>query len=156
MIERQQSAASRILAAVASANVELVRSIYASLERGDPNPADWAHPEIEFVFADGPSPGTWTGVAGMIEAWRDYMDIWEEYYSQPDEIRELDDERVLVFDTVHGRAKASGVDISQISPKGADLFHIRNGRVTRLVLYFDQERALADLGLAPKASSQDS
>jgi hypothetical protein len=38
--------------------------------------------------------------------------------------------------------------------KGAVLFHISDGKVTRLALYLDRERALTDLGLAPEASSQ--
>jgi ketosteroid isomerase-like protein len=58
---------------VASANLDLVRSIYAAWERGDYSSTEWAHPEIEFTFADGPTPGTWTGPTGLVEGWRDWI-----------------------------------------------------------------------------------
>ena len=59
-----------------SPNVALVRSIFADWERGDFSSTDWAHPEIEYVFTDGPAPGTWTGLAGMEEASRDWVSAW--------------------------------------------------------------------------------
>jgi ketosteroid isomerase-like protein len=67
--------------------------------------------------------------------------------------RELDDERILVFISVTGRGKKSGLELGQMQAKGAAVFQIRDGRVTRYVLYTDRERALADLGLAPEAES---
>ena len=46
-----------------------------------------------------------------------------------------------------GRGKASGVKLEQMGAKGAHVIHLRGGKVTRVVRYFDRERALADLGL---------
>ena len=43
-----------------------------------------------------------------------------------------------------------------MGPKGANLFHIQGGEVTRLVLYFDRERAFTDLGLSSEAGSPHS
>jgi ketosteroid isomerase-like protein len=62
--------------------------------------------------------------------------------------RELDDERVLVLVHGTGKGKTSGLNLAQLMrANGANLFHIRGGKITRLVIYFDRERALADLGL---------
>jgi hypothetical protein len=60
-----------------SANVQLVRSIWAAWERGDYRSADWAHPDIELVWADGPRPGTSRGLAGMAAEMRDLLDVWD-------------------------------------------------------------------------------
>jgi ketosteroid isomerase-like protein len=128
-------------------NVEVVRSIFAAWERGDFSHAEWAHPEIELVIADGPTPGSWTGVAEMAEVWREALSAFEELRTEADEYRALDEERVLVLMHFSGRGKTSGVEVGDIHMKGANVFHVRGGKVTRLVLYWDRERAFADLGL---------
>ena len=49
---------------MSSANVDLVRSVYAAWERGDFISVDWVHPAIELVLADGPDPGSFKGWLG--------------------------------------------------------------------------------------------
>jgi ketosteroid isomerase-like protein len=128
-------------------NVELVRSIFAAWERGDYSSAEWAHPEIAFVIADGPTPGSWTGVAAMAEVWREALSAFEVLRAEAEEYRALDDERVLVLMHFTGRGKTSGLDVGEIAIRGLNLFHVRGGRVTRLVPYWDRERTLEAVGL---------
>jgi ketosteroid isomerase-like protein len=130
-----------------SSNLDLVRSIFADWERGDFSRTDWADPRIDYVFADGPTPGTSTGLGGMAKVWRDWLGAWEDLKVEAQKYRELDDERVLVLSRYSGRGKTSGLELGQMGAKAATLFHIRDGKVTRLVGYWDRERALADLGL---------
>jgi ketosteroid isomerase-like protein len=139
---------------VASANVELVRSIHAAWEVGDFSSAEWAHPEIEYVIPDGPSPGMSMGLARMAERFREWASAWEDFRVQAEAYCELDDERVLVFTHRTGRGKTSRLELGQMPTKGAEVFHVRGGNVTRLVLYWDRGRALEALGLDPEASSR--
>jgi ketosteroid isomerase-like protein len=133
---------------MASANLELVRSICTAWEGGDYSAANWAHADIEYVIADGPTPGRWTGVSGMAEAWRDYLSTWEEWHVETEEYRELAGGRVLVLQRGGGRGKGSRVEVAQMRAKMASVFHIRGDKVTRLVAYFDREHALAELDLS--------
>jgi hypothetical protein len=68
-----------------SANLDLVRSIYADWERGDFRRTDWADPDIELVWPDGPSPGTWSSLSGVQAGWRDFLDAWDDYRVRPED-----------------------------------------------------------------------
>jgi ketosteroid isomerase-like protein len=130
-----------------SENLDLVRSIYADWERGDYSSVEWAHPQIEFVLTDGPSPGSWTGVAGMAQVWGDFLSAWEGHRAHPESYRELDDNRILVFVEGRGRAKHTRMEFGEGMVKTAAVYEVRDRKVTRLLIYFDRDRALADLGL---------
>jgi hypothetical protein len=95
---------------VASANLDLVRSIFAEWERGDFSSAEWAHPQIELVSADGPSPSSWIGPAAMADdGSRGRLSVWEGYRVEADEYHEHDAERVLMLVCRQGRGKTSGL-----------------------------------------------
>ena len=130
-------------------NLDLVRSIYAAWERGDYRSLEWADADIEYKVADGPSPGTWTGIEGMTEAFRDVLAAWEDWGVVADDYLGLAGDRVLVSFHCTGRGKASGVDLAQLQVSGATLFELGDGKVTRIVQYFDRGDALVELGLTP-------
>jgi ketosteroid isomerase-like protein len=89
----------------------------------------------------------------MVEGWREFLSAWEEWRGEAEEYRELDEERGLVLGQFTARGKTSGLEVAQLRTKGANVFHVRDGKVTRLVIYHDHERALVDLGLAPETGS---
>src|ERR1041385_2887703 len=125
-------------------NVEVVRAIFGPWERGDYSSAERLDSEIEYVVADGPEPGSGRGLAGLGQAWRAWISAWEDLSIQVDEYRELDDERVLVLARKSGRGKQSGLEIEEMHAKGAMICHVRDRKVTRMVLYYDRANALAD------------
>jgi len=134
-----------------SANLDLVRSIFAAWELGDWSSTDWAHPELEFDIPDGPEPGVRVGVAAMAASWQQWLSAWEGYRIEAEEFRELDEERVFVLTRYGGRGKTSRLEIGDAGgTKAATLFHLRDGKVIRLVGYNNREQALADVGLAPE------
>jgi ketosteroid isomerase-like protein len=89
----------------------------------------------------------------MKEGSRSWLRAWEGLRGEAEEYRELDEGRVLVLIRFSGRGKATGLDLEEVRARGASVYHLRDGKVTRIVSYFDRDRALADLGLAPEAGS---
>ena len=136
-----------------SENLDLVRSIFADWERGDYSSAEWAHPDIEFVIADGPEPDTWKGLAGMAQGMRDTLNAWEDLRDVVEEFRELDGDQVLVPVRLTGHGKTSGLDLSQLAARAAYLFRIHEGKVTKIIIYMDRDRLFADLGVDEEHSS---
>jgi ketosteroid isomerase-like protein len=130
-----------------SQNLDLVRSIYADWERGDFKETGWADPAIEFVRADGPAPGTVWGLKATGAVWREFLADWEDFRAVAEEYREVDAERVLVLHRFSGRGRPGGAEVSDTGSRGACVFRVVDGAITKLVLYSARDRALIDLGL---------
>jgi ketosteroid isomerase-like protein len=130
-----------------SENLDLVHSVYGAWERGDfTKGVDWADPDIELVFVDGPEPGTWRGLTDMTAHWRQFATAWKDWRILAQEYRELAHDRVLVLVRFAGSGTTSKLDMSQLGD-GTHVWHVRDGKATRMVVYFDRDRAFADLGL---------
>jgi ketosteroid isomerase-like protein len=137
---------------MSQSNLDLVRSIYADWERGDFRSVAWADPELELVRPDSVEGDVLKGLASAAKRWREWLSAWDDYHAQADEYRVLDEERVLVLGRMSGRGRISGAIVDTDT---VNLFHIRDGKVTRLVLYSSRQRAFADLALAPEVDTTD-
>ena len=83
---------------------------------------------------------------------REFLSTWDDLRTEAQQYRELDDERILVYIHNYGRGRTSGMEVSQLmgTGKGANVWFMRDGKVVKVVMYWDRARALADLGLKPE------
>lgn len=122
-----------------------MRSIYADWERGDFRRSDWAHPDIEFSYVGGPEPEQWSGIAAMNARWGEWLRDWVGFEAHPVEYRAIEEHRILVLVRNRGRGRLSGLELDERSV--GNYFELDGGLVSKLVVYLDGARAIADLGL---------
>jgi hypothetical protein len=92
-----------------------VRSIYADWEHSDFSSAEWADGDIEFVIADGPDPGRWTGLTRMADAFRRPASTLASFRVEADEYRDLDERTLpVLLRAVRGRGRISGLEITRL------------------------------------------
>ena len=90
---------------------------------------------------------TYLGLEGLRKNWLDWLEPWETYRVDIDELIDVG-ERVVVLDRDHGRRE--GVD-EEIELIGATVLTFREGKVARWEFYADRTEALAAAGLADRA-----
>jgi ketosteroid isomerase-like protein len=77
---------------------------------------------------------------------------WENFRGGAEEYRDLG-ESVLVLNFFSGVGKTSGLEVAHVQTRGASVFELREGKVTRLLVYADRAQAFADLGLTSDTGS---
>jgi hypothetical protein len=127
-----------------SANLELVRSIYTSWERGEHR--YWADPQIQYVTVGVSDSGPRHG-AHAVATFRGWLSAEIDWKATDHNYLELDRERVLVPYRLGSRGRGRGSSRGPARMEGATLFELRGHRVTRIVQYFDRDLAFAELGL---------
>jgi hypothetical protein len=129
-----------------SANLDLVRSIYATGNAGTTPALTGPIPKSSWCSSTAhlrAAGGDWLG-------WRTPCApcLWISRTSaQRLRYRELDDDCVLVLTRVFGRGKRSVVPFRSTV---AEVLEVHDGKVTRIVVYFERDHAMSDLGLTPE------
>ena len=84
------------------------------------------------------------GGDGLKSLLKDMSEDWEDFHIEPDELREIDESRVLILGRMQGRGKTSGMEIEA---PAAWVCELREGKVTRVQFYAHEEAAREDIGL---------
>ena len=90
-----------------------------------------------------PSPTVAEGRDAISRTFAQFDETWEEHRSDLEQIRVIDDERLLVLSVEHFRGR-DGIEIAQ--PCGT-LFTFRDGKITRMQPFWERENALRAAGL---------
>jgi ketosteroid isomerase-like protein len=107
--------------------------------------AQTCDPEIEWHEDPQRADGrVYRGHSGVLESYERWLDQWGEYRGEAERFVDCGDD-VLVVAREHGRGKQSGVTVS------ARIFIVitfRDGKVLRYREFYDEEAALAAVGLS--------
>jgi ketosteroid isomerase-like protein len=129
-------------------NVEIVERVIESFNEAGFS----AQTTLDFFDADAvfeeppeqPAPRIARGRDEIVEIFGQFDEAWEEHRSESEEIREIDDGRVLLLSIEHFRGR-DGMEIDQ--PCGT-IFTFRNGKVVRMQSFWEREKALEAAGLS--------
>src|SRR5436190_18213471 len=128
-------------------DVEAVLRLFAHWERGDwAASAELFHPQFEAVFSARafPDPGTYRGARRTLDAWRNWLEAWDEFGLQLE--RTIDAEGIVVaLLTLRGRGKSSGIAIES---EVGSIFDFDDGKISRMV-FCDRHEAMAAAGRRP-------
>jgi ketosteroid isomerase-like protein len=114
-------------------NVEIVRGVYEGWARGDFSGGKAFHPDVEFEMVDWPHPARSQGLEEMRRTWQATLSAWDDFRAEPDDFVDYGD-NVLVLNSIRGRGKGSG---AEVSAQTATVWTLEAGRVVRLGLYWD-------------------
>lgn len=131
-------------------SVDVVRRVYEGFGRdlaapiGEADLVELVDPDVHLDLTRRTfNPASYDGYAGMLRGREDIRQIWDQWLVQPERFIPAGD-RVIVVETVTGRGRGSGVEIVDRSWSS---FSLRDGRIVRIVVYFDGDEALEAAGL---------
>ncbi len=128
-------------------NVELVRRTIDALNRREIDQAvEVAHEDFEADWSNSIAPhgGFYRGRERARELFEAFLEAWDEFRWEPQEIIEVDESRIVVANRVRGRGRGSGVEVDAT---GAQLWTINRGKVRSVKLYQSKADALKAVGL---------
>ncbi len=138
-------------------NVEFVRSMWEPFKGVDATEIDWDSeairelveqqyaPEVELRWAAGnPEGHVYRGREGVIQAFREWVEPFSEYYTEPLDFIEAGDQ-VVIPQRQWGVGGISGIPVET---EVTHVYEFRDGQIIRIDEYETLEEALEAVGLS--------
>jgi ketosteroid isomerase-like protein len=124
----------------------LIRAGYDAWNRNDWKAMkELLSPDIEIDATDRVlNPDSYRGMDGFRRMTDEIAEVWDSWEVEPLQVVERGDV-MYVAHRVRARGKGSGVEVEQMY---WSVWTLRNGKVAKLALFVDRDRALAAAGLA--------
>jgi ketosteroid isomerase-like protein len=135
-------------------NVEVVRAAVGGrtvfdmlrMFEGDELPPDIDlsifDPDLEIEFQPRVDEQTFSGVAGLVEGWREWLSAWSQYEAHMEEYVDGGDHVVMLV-RLRGETRHDHVVIEQ---PAAVVYTLEGGKVVRLAFHLDRRQALEEAG----------
>ena len=138
-------------------NVDLIRGMWEPFKGVDLAAVDWDDeairemserfwsPEVELRWSrSGPEARVYQGRDGVIQAFREWVEPFREYYIEPLDFIEQED-RVIILQLHRGIGSASGVSVED---EFTHVYEVRDHMITRVDEYDTLKEALEAGGLS--------
>lgn len=141
-------------------NVEIVRRLLGPFEQGDLAPLfrddtinasiraasePFFTPDFECVFVrQDVGRAAYVGLDGLRAAWLDWLQPWESYEAEVENVIDAGHDRMVVLSRDHARPKGSSAETDFA---GAPVWTIRGDKVARIEFYWDRTEGLTAAGL---------
>ena len=138
---------------MASENADVVRRLLEAFGRDDTD-AQLAilHPDVELTeWPDSPSPQTFRGHAGALQARESWAEAWEWLRNEVEEMIEAGDKVITCGRTV---AKGKGSTI-EVGVDAFNVYTVQGGKITRMEFFTEKEQALSAAGLRQSATKSE-
>ena len=124
-------------------NVDVVRAVVTAFNRGDFETAmEMCTEDVVFDWSRRMLDGeVFTGREESRRFLQGVMEIFDEIHIPAEELTDLGDGVVLLVGTARFKGRASGLDVEAAA---ANLWTVRDGKVSRFRFYQSKEDALAD------------
>jgi ketosteroid isomerase-like protein len=125
-------------------DLEVIREVYSHWERGDFRYWEAFASDYVWKAGDATEPGEYTGIVEVSAAWRTWLQAWDGFSVEAEEVVAGSGSRYVVMQLFRGKGKASGLESEE---RSAAVVTMQDGLIAQMEGFWDRDAALQAAGV---------